>query len=260
MKLHRKLAKIFGYELIKRKKHPTANSHIINLINQSNIDMVLDIGANHGQFGNMLRDEGYKKEIHSFEPVSQTFEKLQANCVNDKNWFIYKLAMSDTCGEAAINVSKSSDLSSFLSPNDFGEKKYKKIEVIQKEIVEVETIDSFLTKTIQNFDKRKIFLKMDTQGYDLKVFKGSLKSIKHIAFILSELSLIPIYSGMPNYLESLRKYEEYGFVISGLYPISRNKNLSVIEMDCMLLNKKLAAYDSGKNKEQVQSLASFIPA
>jgi hypothetical protein len=51
MKLYRKVAKIFGYELIRRNKHPTLNTHIINLINHYKIDLVLDIGANCGQFG-----------------------------------------------------------------------------------------------------------------------------------------------------------------------------------------------------------------
>jgi FkbM family methyltransferase len=242
VKLHRKIAKIFGYELIKRKKHPTVNSHLINLINQYNIDIILDVGANYGQFGHMLRDEGYKKEIHSFEPVSQTFENLRRICRNDQNWFIHKLAMGAACGEATINVSESSDLSSFLSPTDFGKEKYKKIKVAKKETVEVGTIDSFLTAKIKDFDKRRIFIKMDTQGYDLEVFKGSLNSIEHIAGILSELSLIPIYSGIPNYLESLREYEKYGFAVSGLYPISRKKDLSIVEMDCILLNKNQAIH------------------
>lgn len=241
MKLHRKIAKLFGYELIKRKKNPTTASHIINLINQYHIDTVLDVGANQGQFGRMLREEGYRKEIHSFEPVSRPFEHLQANCLHDSHWFAYKLAMSDACGDALIYVSKSSDLSSFLSPNEFGKEKYEKIKITETEQVKLETIDTFIPQIIENLDKRNTFLKMDTQGYDIKVFKGGLKSIQYFAFILSELSLTPIYSGMPHYLEALKTFEDYGFIISGLYPISRKKDLSVVEMDCILLNKKIAA-------------------
>ncbi|MEA2061877.1 MAG: FkbM family methyltransferase [Thermodesulfobacteriota bacterium] len=242
MKVHRKIAKMFGYELIKRKKNPTAASHIINLINHYHIDTILDVGANQGQFGRMLREEeGYRKEIHSFEPVSRIFEHLQENCLHDSRWFAYKRAMSDSCGEALIHVSKSSDLSSFLTPNEFGKEKYKKIKITEKEKVKLETIDTFIPQIIENLDKRNTFLKMDTQGYDLKVFKGGLKSIQYFTFILSELSLTPIYSGMPHYLESLKIFEEYGFIISGLYPISRKKDLSVVEMDCILLNKKIAA-------------------
>ena len=84
---------------------------------------------------------------------------------------------------------------------------------------------------------------MDTQGYDLKVFIGALDVIDCIDFILSEISFIPIYDGMPRYLETLQTYEQYNFIISGLYPISRKKDLSVVEMDCMMLNKSRLIQD-----------------
>jgi FkbM family methyltransferase len=241
MKLHRKIAKIFGYELIKRNKHPTLSSHIINLINHYKIDLVLDIGANHGQFGNMLRGEGYKGEIHSFEPVSYSFDHLQKASLNDEKWFAHKLAMGAADGKDTINVTEASDMSSFLDPNDFGGREFEKISVVHREMVEIETIDGFLPGEITDFNKRRIFLKMDTQGYDLRVLEGSLNIMGYIDCILSEISLIPIYSGMPHYLDALGKYEEYGFVVTGLYPVSREKkSLSVIEMDCVLINSRKA--------------------
>ena len=239
MKLHRKIAKIFGYELIKCKKHPTLSSHIINLVNHCKIDLVLDIGANHGQFGNMLRNEGYKGEIHSFEPVSHSYDSLQKACLNDEKWFVHKLAMGAADGKDTINVTKASDMSSFLDPNEFGGREFEKMSVAHKEMVEIGTIDGFLPKQITDFNKRRIFLKMDTQGYDLKVLEGSLNVMDYIVCILSEISLIPIYSGMPHYLDALGKYEDYGFSVTGLYPVSREKkSLSVIEMDCVLINSR----------------------
>jgi FkbM family methyltransferase len=237
MKLHRKIAKIFGYELIKCSKHPTLSAHIINLINHYKIDLVLDIGANDGQFGKMLRNEGYKGVVHSFEPVNHSFANLQKTCLNDEKWFAHKLAMGAACGKDTINVTAASDMSSFLNPNAFGEGKFEKINVVHREMVEIETLDGFLSRKIKDFNKRRIFLKLDTQGYDLKVLEGSLNVMDHITCLLTEISLIPIYSGMPHYLDALRKYEEYGFVVTGLYPVSRDKKtLSTIEMDCALIN------------------------
>ena len=130
MKLHRKIAKIFGYELIKRNKHPTLSSHIINLINHYKIDLMLDVGANYGQFGYMLRNEGYKGEIHSFEPVSHSFDHLQKACLNDEKWFAHKLAMGAADGKDTINVTEASDMSSFLDPNEFGGREFEKISVV----------------------------------------------------------------------------------------------------------------------------------
>lgn len=239
MKLHRKLARRFGYELIKRRKHPTSNTHIINLVNAYKIDLVLDVGANLGQFGKTLRQEGYGGEIHSFEPVSATYGLLEKASHADKQWFVHHCAMGNECGNSTINIAGSPDLSSLLMPNKFGKEKYKKIETLRKENIKISTIDTFLEQQITDLDNRRIFLKMDTQGYDLNVFKGSSNTLKYIVCILSEISLIPIYFGMPHYLDALKNYEEQGFIITGLYPISRKDNLSVVEMDCMLLNSNL---------------------
>jgi hypothetical protein len=47
--------------------------------------------------------------------------------------------------------------------------------------------------------------------------------------------MIPIYDGMPGYIESLALFEEKGFKITGLYPVSREKDtLKLIELDCIM--------------------------
>ena len=238
MKLHNKIARLFGYEMIKRNSHPTLNSHLINLINLHKIDLVLDVGANSGNFATTLRGEGYKGDIHSFEPVSRTFASLRAARSGDHRWFAHNIAMGDACDKKTINVTEASDFSSFLKlkPNEtFGT-----LKVLYEEVVEVSTVENFLTTHVMNFDKRRILLKIDTQGYDLEVFKGAIKVMERIVCVLSEISLIPIYSEMPHYLAFLKKSEEQGFVVTGFYPVSRKENLSVIEMDCVLLNGQYA--------------------
>jgi hypothetical protein len=71
----------------------------------------------------MLRDEGYNGEIHSFEPVSKTFELLSRRSLNDEKWFVHKIGMADACGEQTVNITESSDFSSFLKPSEFGQLK-----------------------------------------------------------------------------------------------------------------------------------------
>ena len=80
---------------------------------------------------------------------------------------------------------------------------------------------------------------MDTQGYDLQVFAGARQSLGRIACLMSELSLAPIYHAMPGYLEALSLYQKNGFSVSGIYPILRSPDLSLIEADCVLVNTDL---------------------
>lgn len=235
MKLTKSLAGCFGYELTRKKKNPSLESHLVNLIERYDIDVVLDVGANHGQFGLMTRQLGYGGEMHSFEPVAATFDKLSVAASGDKGWHIHRIGLGECAKRVSINVTKSSDLSSILAPNDFGKEKYRNMALDHQEEIEIRTLDSIVDD--QQLHGKRILLKMDTQGYDLNVFAGAARSLDSICCILSELSITPIYSGMPDYQTALRTYEGAGFQMSGIYPVSRNKDLSIIEMDCCLVKR-----------------------
>jgi FkbM family methyltransferase len=236
MKPLRSLSQALGYELIKEKKSPSLRSHLKNVFDRYRIDVVLDVGANLGQFASMIRQAGYCGHIYSFEPVTASFERLSAAARGDDRWQVFKLGLGDRQARMAINLSKSSDLNSLLTANDYGKTRYPKIEASAQETIEIDTLDHFFAGRDLPGDAR-IFLKMDTQGYDLKVFEGAGTLLGRVPALLSELSLIPIYEQAPHWLDVLARYERGGFRVSGLYPVSRNPDLSVIEVDCVLVNK-----------------------
>ena len=230
---------LLGYELIKKKESPSLSAHLQQIIEFYEINLVIDVGANNGQFGRLIRKIGYKGDILSFEPVRSSFEKLRENSANDKRWRQIKLALGNKKGTEIINVFDSTDFSSILDPNEFGKQTFKQIRTSQKETIEIDTLDNILANDM-HLKTRKIFLKMDTQGYDLNVFNGAKNSVNSIVAILSEISFLPIYEGMPDYHQVLKEFEANGFVVTGLFPVTRNKNLSIIEMDGVLINKQYA--------------------
>ena len=241
MNLYKALAGFLGYELINRGGNPSLSFHIMDLIKLRRIDLVLDIGGNMGQFTKSLRSDGYQGEVHSFEPVKSTFSQLQQASEHDPNWFVHNFAMGDQLEQKEVNVTVSSDFASFLQPNEYGMKRFKKNKTDYTEMVEVNTIDNFLETQIPNLNDKRIFLKTDTQGYDLEVVKGAEKSMRLIHCLLSEISFIPIYNGMMHYLDALKIYETYGFSVSAFYPITRDKEtMSIIEMDCVMVNQNIS--------------------
>src|SRR5699024_4540372 len=82
---------------------------------------------------------------------------------------------------------------------------------------------------------RRLYLKMDTQGFDLEVFAGLGERSQDIVAMQSEVALLLIYQQMPRMPEAIATYEEAGFEISGLYPITRQPDGRVIEYDCVLV-------------------------
>lgn len=236
MKIHKVIARYFGYDLRRlNRDHLTIQTHLFNLFNLLDINCVIDVGANCGQYGTMLREYGYSKRIVSFEPVSASFDKLNRLCINDKNWFAYKFALGAQNTSMQINVADASELTSFHNPNEYSKDFFgDQGDIKYTEKVEVRRLDDLLPEIVKNIDDPKIYLKMDTQGYDLEVLKGAESSVERVLGLQSELSVIPIYQQMPDYIQSLSKFREMGFEVTGLYPIVRDKSLVVIEFDCVM--------------------------
>lgn len=231
-----KIVRALGYELIHKRKQPSLAPHLINLFRRYQINTVLDVGAHHGQFSKELRENGYKGVIHSFEPVEQAYKKLAHISAGDPQWHVHKLALGEEITNREINVvGDGSTLSSFLPASDFGRNYINSLSTPETELVHITTIDEFIHNSHLDDKQTKIFLKMDTQGYDLKVFRGAVSSLEKIIGILSELSMKPLYQGMPMYRDVLQEYENHGYKITGMYPVIRDKDFNVIEMDCVLI-------------------------
>ncbi|MBV9892011.1 MAG: FkbM family methyltransferase, partial [Rhizobacter sp.] len=82
------------------------------------IDLVVDAGANLGQFAQSIRRKGYSGRIWSFEPVSYVHAALARAAAGDARWSVSKLALGSVPGEATLNVSSNHTLSSFLPASE----------------------------------------------------------------------------------------------------------------------------------------------
>ena len=226
----RRLLRKFGYELVKTKKDPNLDTFLRNYFKRVHVDVVIDIGANIGQFGKKLRSLGYRGEIYSFEPVSESYRRLLKNSKNDLNWFAFNYGFAEESGDAIINVSRSSDFSSILDTNDFGTDFFsKKMSRQGTENIKLRRFDSFYSE--QNFQDQSLLMKLDTQGYDLSVLRGSVNSLSAIGAILTETAFIPIYSGMPLFDDIRSFVEKYDFKLSFMFPVSKNAKGQIIETD-----------------------------
>ena len=201
------------------------------------VNLVLDVGANEGQFALNLRNLGYEGKIMSFEPLSTVFQILSRRAVKDPNWNTYNLALGKQSGKQKIQVSDSSVFSSFLKSNSWCEQRFGKESVGSKEeTVTIRRLEEVLNETIESLDEARIFLKMDTQGYDLEVFAGLGHLLKTVVALQSEVSVIPIYENMPHLTESISCFEKAGFDLAGMYPVvDEISTLRVVEFDCLMV-------------------------
>lgn len=213
-------------------------THTRNIFAQRDIDLVLDVGANNGQFASEIRSF-YKGEIFSFEPVSAAFEELKKAAAGDSKWKCFKLAMGNKTGTGSIRVTEGTQLSSFLkqapSCRMFGDQANK----VDEELVPIRRLDEFLLENVPDLHERRIFLKVDTQGFDIEVIKGLGDCVGYISALQSEVSIVPLYEGMSHWTENMSLYEREGFVIAGMFPVTLDY-LRVIEFDCLMVRDESA--------------------
>ena len=222
-----------GYDVVRLPGPETLGAHLIKLFRLLGIDCVLDVGAHHGEYGQLLLNHGYGGEIISFEPISQNLSVVRERASNYSRWTVHGHALGAIDGELAINITSGTDLSSFLRPNNYIAERLPRLSfVCRSENVPIRRLDSIFNAIAAN---KCVFLKMDTQGFDLEVIAGASGCLQHIAGLQSEMSAIPMYEGMPDYLESLSTLSALGFRPSAVFPVSRTAKLCLEEFDCVML-------------------------
>ena len=203
------------------------------LFQKHNIDLVVDVGANEGQFAREIRTF-YHGDIVSFEPAKVVFSKLAKAAAADSKWHVHQLALGNYVGTQTLHVSEQTIFSSLLKATDYSFHRFGPSALgNQEETVQVDRLDNTLDKLFPSIEDKRIFLKMDTQGYDAEVFKGVGGRLNLVTVLQSEVSVIPIYDGMPHWTDSISLYEEAGFGVVGLFPVTRDAG-QVVEFDCLM--------------------------
>lgn len=238
---HHVVAGWFGYDLVRKDKLVEVaagpSEHLALFLERYRIDHVIDVGANVGQYAAALRTAGFRGRITSLEPVAACAETLRDLAARDPGWNVIRTALGRSEGEQELNVTAASAFSSFLEPNAYAKERYKRIAVDRRETVPVRRLDAIFEEIVGGGDR--VFLKLDTQGYDLEAFAGATGIVHRLIGLESEMSAVPIYDSMPDFLESLRTFRSAGFEVTGLFPIAWDETtLRVIEFDCIMRNSR----------------------
>jgi FkbM family methyltransferase len=234
-----KAARVVGLHV---GRYPPVDSlayHLKTLLRELNIDCVLDVGAHEGEFVGFLRDVGYAGEIHSFEPVGSSFQTLTRARAADKRWRGHNLALGAEDGELEMNIYSGSVFNSFLKPSENGTTRFRdNTQIVRVEKVPVRRLESVVDEILAERPGARIFLKMDTQGYDLQVVRGAGRRIDAICALQTELAARSTYAGMPTLPEALSELDRLGFELTGIFPVARElDHLRVIEFDCVMCRK-----------------------
>lgn len=209
--------------------------HVAELLVNYEVNCVFDVGANKGQYGKQLRDFGYRGRIVSFEPVPDALAKLRKAAERDRDWQVHPFALGRSTSVQEMHLGWKT-MNSLLEPSEYGQKRYKRFaDTTSTTQVELRRLDEIMDEALEGIAEPRPFLKMDTQGFDMEVFAGAGERIGEFVGMQSEVAALQLYEGSPHMSEAIAAYEDAGFEITGMYPVTREGSTGrVVEFDCVL--------------------------
>jgi FkbM family methyltransferase len=207
---------------------------LIELFRRQRIDCVLDVGAHIGQYGRFLRNLGYTGLICSFEPLPESFGTLSKRAAADGRWRVFNYGLGERAGRFPLHVAGTRQFSSLLAPSPYSLAEFGLESVVERvEEVEIRTLDLFMRDLLAETPDARLFVKLDTQGYDLKVLEGAGPMTARILGLQTEVAVQLLYGGASTYLEALPRLQQLGFELAGVFPVTRDRHMRIIELDCV---------------------------
>jgi len=194
---------------------------------------VIDVGANTGQFGHELLSAGFRGAVISFEPLGVEHGRLSQRAHRFPNWKVAaRCAIGDEDGETTIHRAGNSYSSSLLAMRAEHIRAAPGSQTIAEEKVRVRRLDG--CAEITQDTSGPLFLKIDTQGFELHVLRGAAGLMPRIAGMIIECSLSPLYDGGPLFADVFNAVSELGFTLHDLIPGFQSPEGQMLQVDILV--------------------------
>jgi FkbM family methyltransferase len=219
--LHR-LLRGLGWE-VQRFSNSNSEARVLgDAVRFTRPDVVLDVGANIGQFGDELLYLGYAGKLVSFEAVPNVHRQLlQRARKRSGAWIVAPCAaLGSRRGSIDINISANVVSSSVLPMSAAHLSAAPASHYVDRQTVPMERLDQAAREFVP--ESARVFIKLDTQGYELEVLKGATALLPQTVGLQVELSLAPLYEGAPTFVEMIEFLQSNGFELYGMFPVFRD--------------------------------------
>lgn len=228
-----------GYEVVRLQRDETR--FLQHLMSRHSINLLLDVGANQGQYAMRMRSIGYGGEMHSFEPGSEAFRLLSRHASRDPRWTVHNLAVGAVVEQRDLYVSEDSVSSSLLEVAPAHIHAAPASVEKRTEHVEVRPLQDAVPLSAD----KNVWLKMDTQGSEGEVLEGMQSGLRHVRVVQTELSLLECYYGQADYRAIIECLHENDFRLAYVEPgTPEPSDGSMLQFDAIFTRDRPAADQS----------------
>jgi FkbM family methyltransferase len=200
------------------------------LLKSLNIETIVDIGANKGQFALVSRYCFPGAKIVSFEPLSAPAKIFNQVFKDDRDTVLHNVAIGPKEEETIIHISQSDDSSSLLPISDLQEEVFPGTSEASTATVTVAPLGIFLSKADI---KSPALLKLDVQGFELEALMGCESLLASFDSIYCECSFVELYSGQKMAPDIIAWLHKRGFILKGAYNMSYDAKGQAVQADFM---------------------------
>ena len=152
-------------------------------------------------------------------------------------WRVEALALGERdCEDAQFHIMAGAEFRSFLEPDAASGYRPDLNAVIARERVRMQRLETWARANNAELPLERVYLKLDTQGYDLAVMSGVGEFIGHIAAMQSEIPFKQLYKDAPDATAHLAHYQKLGFEPAEMFSNNHARDGRAIEFDCVMVN------------------------
>ena len=190
-------------------------------------DVILDIGAHHGNWTNSMLQIFNQSKYYLFEAIDypELNQFKNNDCIK-----VFNILLNDKIEQVNWYQMKNTGDSMFKEQTHH----FNNCEIIQRETIDLNT---FLLQNNLLQKETNILIKIDSQGAEIPILKGSTSILEKTNFIILEIPFFGQYNeGVPNFLEHITFMNTIGFVVYDIIDTHYINNFNM-QVDILFINK-----------------------
>lgn len=209
------------------------------VISRGRCSIIVDGGANSGQWSTQVRKHFPNIKIHSFEPLKEPFTLLQINSLGDKNWILKNEGLGKSNESLSMYVASNKGMSSSFKKPTNHLTEFQTVQFGDTQRSQICRLDSDL-----DLKGQRIYLKLDIQGSEWDAIQGSTGLLNEIFAIEVETTLVSMYEGDLTHYELIPKIISLGFSPYAISPAHKRADGRCTYMDVILVREELLVRNS----------------